>query len=88
LKELKTLRREERPLVSLRKESEITMSDLPAFDEVHVISDLHMGGRPGFQILRETQRLANFIRGLGQRRPQERVVLVLNGDLFDTPANS
>jgi UDP-2,3-diacylglucosamine pyrophosphatase LpxH len=62
------------------------MSDLPAFDEVHVISDLHMGGRAGFQILRETGRLANFIRRLGQRRPQERVVLVLNGDVFDTLA--
>jgi UDP-2,3-diacylglucosamine pyrophosphatase LpxH len=62
------------------------MSDLPAFDEVHVISDLHMGGRPGFQILRETQRLANFIRRLAQQRPQERVALVVNGDVFDTLA--
>ena len=62
------------------------MSDLPIFDEVHVISDLHMGGRPGFQILRETQRLENFIRQLAQRRPQGRVALVLNGDVFDTLA--
>jgi UDP-2,3-diacylglucosamine pyrophosphatase LpxH len=69
-----------------RVESVIPMSDLPAFDEVHVISDLHMGGRPGFQILRETQRLANFINRLGQRRPQGQVALVLNGDVFDTLA--
>ena len=60
--------------------------DLPAFDEVHVISDLHMGGRAGFQILRESQRLANFILRLGQQRPQEHVALVLNGDVFDTLA--
>ena len=62
------------------------MSQLPAFDEVHVISDIHMGGQAGFQILRETQRLANFIRRLGKLRPEGRLALVLNGDVFDTLA--
>ena len=38
------------------------MDGLPEFAEIHVISDIHMGGKLGFQILRETQRLANFIR--------------------------
>ena len=60
--------------------------DLPAFDEVHVISDIHMGGKPGFQILRETNRLANFIRWVATQRPDGRVALVLNGDVFDTLA--
>ena len=62
------------------------MSDLPAFDEVHVISDLHMGGGVGFQILRETRRLASFILRLGQQRPNGQLALVLNGDVFDTLA--
>lgn len=62
------------------------MSDLPAFDEVHVISDIHMGGKPGFQILRETARLANYIRWVGNQRPDGRVALVLNGDVIDTLA--
>ena len=62
------------------------MSDLPAFDEVHVISDIHMGGKPGFQILRETNRLANFIRWVAKQRPDGRVALILNGDVFDTLA--
>jgi UDP-2,3-diacylglucosamine pyrophosphatase LpxH len=62
------------------------MSDLPAFDELHAISDLHMGGRPGFQILRESARLANFILRLARQRPEGRVALVLNGDVFDTLA--
>lgn len=62
------------------------MSDLPAFEEVHVISDIHMGGQPGFQILRETNRLANFIRWVAKQRPDGRVALVLNGDVFDTLA--
>ena len=62
------------------------MSDLPAFDELHVVSDLHMGGRAGAQILRETVRLANFIGRLAAQRPQGQLALVLNGDVFDTLA--
>jgi len=62
------------------------MSDFPAYDEIHVISDIHMGGKPGFQILRETQRLANYVRRVAGQRPDGRVALVLNGDVFDTLA--
>jgi len=54
------------------------MSDLPAFEEVHVISDIHMGGKPGFQILRETNRLANFIRWVAKQRPDGRVQFSIN----------
>ena len=61
-------------------------SNLPEYDEVHVISDLHMGGPQGFQILRETTRLANFIRWVAAQRPGERVALILNGDIIDTLA--
>ena len=61
--------------------------DFPRHDELHVISDLHMGGpRPDFQILRETKRLAAFIRWVGEQRPGGRVALVLNGDVVDTLA--
>jgi len=62
------------------------MSDFPEHDEVHVISDIHMGGKPGFQILRETNRLANYIGWVGSQGPGKRVALVLNGDVFDTLA--
>ena len=62
------------------------MQPLPEHDEVHVVSDLHMGGPAGFQILRETQRLANFIDRLTGLRPKSRLALVLNGDVFDTLA--
>ena len=62
------------------------MNNLPAFDEVHVVSDLHMGGKEGFQILRETKRLAGFIETLAEQRPDGRLALVLNGDVFDTLA--
>lgn len=62
------------------------MSNLPEYDEVHVISDIHMGGPQGFQILKETTRLANFIRWVTAQRPGERVALILNGDVIDTLA--
>ena len=62
------------------------MDSLPVFDEVYVISDIHMGGRPGFQILRHGDRLGRFIEHLGSVRPDERVALVLNGDVIDSLA--
>jgi UDP-2,3-diacylglucosamine pyrophosphatase LpxH len=62
------------------------MNDLPQFDDLHVISDLHMGGRPGFQILRQTSRLAAYVDHLRLQAPERQVALVLNGDVFDTLA--
>jgi len=62
------------------------MMNLPAYDELHVISDLHMGGAPGFQILGETARLAAFVRWVRGQRPDGQVALLLNGDVVDTLA--
>jgi UDP-2,3-diacylglucosamine pyrophosphatase LpxH len=59
---------------------------LPQFEEIHVISDLHMGGHRGFQILKNTKRLAAYIRWVAGQRPEEHVALVLNGDIIDTLA--
>jgi UDP-2,3-diacylglucosamine pyrophosphatase LpxH len=60
--------------------------DLPQFDELHVVSDLHMGGRPGFQVMREGKRLAGFVDWVGRQRPDGRVALLLNGDVIDSLA--
>ncbi len=60
--------------------------EFPSYDAVHVISDIHMGGRPGFQILKECKRLAGYIRWVAAQAPQGQVALVLNGDVFDTLA--
>jgi UDP-2,3-diacylglucosamine pyrophosphatase LpxH len=60
---------------------------LAEFDEVHVISDLHLGGRPGFQIFGSTAELAWLIGDLRQR-PAERIALVINGDFVDFLAQS
>ena len=58
----------------------------PEHEEVHVISDIHMGGKSGFQILRETKRLAGYITWVANHASNDKVALVLNGDVFDTLA--
>jgi UDP-2,3-diacylglucosamine pyrophosphatase LpxH len=64
------------------------MNDFPQYDEIHVVSDLHMGGSEGFQIFRETKRLANYIRWVAGQRPGGHVALILNGDVIDTLAEN
>lgn len=64
----------------------MSLQCLPQHAAIHVISDLHMGGKPGFQILRETGRLAGYIRNLASKCPEDDVALILNGDVFDTLA--
>lgn len=59
---------------------------IPSYDEIYVISDIHMGGQPGFQILKEVERLGKFINHVATTRPDERVALVLNGDVIDSLA--
>ncbi len=58
---------------------------LSRYDELYVISDLHLGGVAGTWIIRETARLANLIRWVA-KRPGENVALVLNGDIIDSLA--
>ncbi len=59
------------------------MPPVPAFDEVHVVSDLHLGGAPGFQIFDLTNELEGLISFLCQRPPGTEVALVINGDFVD-----
>jgi UDP-2,3-diacylglucosamine pyrophosphatase LpxH len=55
---------------------------MPVFDELHVVSDLHLGGGPGFQIFNQGARLAAFIQRLAE--PSEHQIgFVLNGDIVD-----
>jgi UDP-2,3-diacylglucosamine pyrophosphatase LpxH len=58
------------------------MIPLPPFDEVYVISDLHMGGPPGHQIFGQEELLSGFIDHL-QRDAQGDCALVINGDMVD-----
>ena len=57
--------------------------NLPTFTELHSISDLHLGGTPGFQIFAsgsEAEKAIHFLRDLA---PERKVALVINGDLVD-----
>jgi Calcineurin-like phosphoesterase len=64
------------------------MSDfiLSRFDELYVVSDIHMGGPPNFQILKQGPRLGTLFQHVATVRPGERVGLVLNGDVLDSLA--
>jgi len=59
---------------------------LPQHDELYAVSDIHMGGGPGFQIFKQGPRLGNLARSVAATRPAERVALVLNGDVIDSLA--
>jgi UDP-2,3-diacylglucosamine pyrophosphatase LpxH len=60
------------------------------YDELYVISDIHLGGEKSaagnFQIFNQGNRLKNFINKIRLSRPKEKVSLVLNGDIFDSLA--
>jgi UDP-2,3-diacylglucosamine pyrophosphatase LpxH len=59
------------------------MYTLPQFDELHVISDLHLGGEQGFQIFDQGQRVTRLVNHLRRRPNKLHVGLVINGDLVD-----
>ena len=54
------------------------------FDELYVVSDLHLGGDDDFQIFEQGDTLARLIHAIRERAtPSRRVGLVLNGDIVD-----
>lgn len=64
-------------------QAEVAPTGVPAFNEVHVVSDLHFGGpEPRFQVFNQGRRLANTIDAL-RARDAATVALVLNGDVVD-----
>ncbi len=58
------------------------MIPIPPFDQVYVISDLHMGGPPGHQIFGQQDLLCSFIDHL-RTDAQGECALVINGDMID-----
>ncbi|WP_395740585.1 metallophosphoesterase [Prosthecobacter sp.] len=57
--------------------------NLPTFDELYVLSDLHLGGTKGFQIFTSTKEAKALLAELAGRPAELRVCLVINGDLVD-----
>ncbi|HEV3470254.1 MAG TPA: metallophosphoesterase [Pyrinomonadaceae bacterium] len=61
----------------------IPAGSLPQFDELYVISDLHLGGPKDFQIFNSGEELKRLIDHLRGWSPERRVALVINGDFVD-----
>lgn len=59
------------------------MQPTPVFDELQVISDLHLGGASGRQIFDLGPTVAALIRQLAAEPAKRKVGLVINGDLVD-----
>lgn len=67
------------------------MEPISQFDELYVISDVHMGGvksqgdeeEVNRQIFNQGPRLAAWIRSLSKHRDQRKIGLVINGDMVD-----
>lgn len=55
----------------------------PQFDELYVVSDLHLGGPSDFQIFNSGAELAALIDLLREAPPEKKVALLVNGDFTD-----
>ncbi len=71
---------------SIKEEGNMAQDVLPRYDQLYVVSDIHMGGMPGFQILKHGPRLGAFITTLADLPEDDDVALVLNGDVIDSLA--
>ena len=63
-------------------DKQYALGTLLDFDEVHVVSDLHLTASVGLSIFREGYRLIALIENL-MKAPSRRIALVLNGNTFD-----
>ncbi|WP_240975160.1 metallophosphoesterase family protein [Paraburkholderia aromaticivorans] len=59
------------------------LNPVHSVDQLYVISDLHLGGTPGFQIFGSAGELAWLINDLATRDPEREIALVINGDFID-----
>ncbi len=58
--------------------------NVPEFEQLHLVSDLHLGGLKGFQIFNQGELLTKFIKKLEiPEAPAKPTCLVLNGDIVD-----
>lgn len=61
---------------------------LPQFDNLFVISDLHLGGLPNFQIFNAGVQFQRFLDHLRKMPSERKIGLLINGDLVDFLAES
>src|SRR6266566_9563984 len=61
----------------------IPADSVPQFDELYVISDLHLGGPSDFQIFNSGAELKRLIDYLCTISPDSKIALLINGDFVD-----
>jgi UDP-2,3-diacylglucosamine pyrophosphatase LpxH len=61
----------------------IPADNVPQFDELYVISDLHLGGPSDFQIFNSGAELKRLIDSLCTISPDSKIALLINGDFVD-----
>lgn len=71
------------PRVDGPRQGEVGLNPVHSVDQLYVISDLHLGGTPGFQIFGSAKELVWLIEDLAQRDPEQEIALVINGDFID-----
>lgn len=60
------------------------MENLPTFKRAYVVSDLHLGGKPNFQMFSEGIAFKRFCQTLANEvKPDSPTLLVINGDFVD-----
>ncbi|MDA1054348.1 MAG: metallophosphoesterase [Planctomycetota bacterium] len=69
--------------VTSRTKMSRRMEPLSEYQELHVISDLHIGGVAPFQIFDQGDLLAQTIDHLRDQSPNKQVALLINGDMVD-----
>ena len=67
----------------MKKLLSINQQYYPQFEELFIISDLHLGGPPGFQIFNAGAHLEKLVDHLRNVAPKKKVALLVNGDLVD-----
>ena len=68
---------------TMKKLIPINETQLPSFDELYVVSDLHLGGQQGFQIFNSGKEFNQLAQYLKMRSPGKKIALLINGDLVD-----
>lgn len=61
----------------------IAAESFPQFEELYVISDLHLGGEAEHQMFNSGAVLARLINHLKTRLPTKKLALLINGDFVD-----
>lgn len=71
------------PKLNESSQGKVSMKPTLQFDQLYIVSDLHFGGEPGFQIFGSQAEMIWLIQHLTQLESAKQIGLVINGDFID-----